>query len=259
VIECRTITRLESDRFLEILCSVFELSLPRATPVFYNEPAFDLSRKWACFVNGEMVAILTATPLVFDFQTQKRAMGIAGVATLLQFQGKGYASLLVKSALAHGIEIGEPRALLFAKNPLLYQKLGFEILDEIVEGSLDYQGEDELQEDLNFDEIQREYNRFSKDGENWLIRDDLRWKVWKWSVRCCQPALGGYLCHEGMTIREAITTHPAPWPIGKGMNWIGLKSVTQDLKIPTTPKPLGSYLMGINFDFPPKMFLTDQF
>jgi len=258
--ECRAIkNREEADRFLEILCEVFELSVTRAAPVFFNEPSFDLSRKWVGFKDGEMVTILTSTPLVFDYQAQKRAMGIAGVATLVQHQGKGYASELMNCILEFGRNNGEPRALLFAKNPALYQSLGFKIIDEIVEGPIENQGEDELHDDMEIHDIEKCYEEFSSGKENWLVRDELRWNVWKWSVRCCQPAPGGYLCHEGMTIREAITSLSTPWPIGKGMNWIGLKSVTESLIIPTTPAPQGSYLMGIGLDFTPQMFLTDQF
>ncbi len=259
MIVCRPITRTEADQFLEILCTVFELSVQRASPVFFNEPSFDVNRKWACFENGTMKSILTSTPLIFGSSDQKRAMGIAGVATLPEAQGKGFAGMLVKSILEYGRNNNEPRALLFAKNPSLYTQLGFEVLDEIVEGPIECDGEDELQDDLDFDSVHKIYDEFSAQDDSWLHRDDLRWAVWKWSVRCCQPTPSGYICHEGMTIREAIFPNPGGWPISRGTNWMGLKSVTEAIQVPTTPKPTGSSLMGIGFDFAPQMFLTDQF
>ena len=78
--EIRPIRLDETDAFLRILCTVFELDFFRAQGLFREEPLFDIDRKWALFERGEMVSILTTTPLIFGWG---KANGIAGVAALI--------------------------------------------------------------------------------------------------------------------------------------------------------------------------------
>lgn len=251
--ECRPIQVGEEEAFLAVLCQVFDLDQDRARIVFFNEPFFDLDRKWALFEDGRMVSILTTTPLHFGWG---EADGIAGVATLPDARRRGLAGELVNAALAGSAG----PALLFAEKTRVYEKVGFQVLDEVVRADIEVDMGQAETEALSVDEVQRLYAEWSAQSPERLRRDDQRWRYWEWVSRPCEPFDTGYICHEAMLCREAVVTGTyTEWPVMPGSQWIGLKSMLDVVPVPAGPPRHELWLMGRGFPGRPQMFMTDQF
>jgi GNAT superfamily N-acetyltransferase len=254
MIEVRSINESEAVSFLQIVCEVFDLDFARARTVFYNEPMFDLDRKWALFEDGQMLSVLTSVPLIFGWG---RAVGIASVATRPAARNRGLATELLHTVLDRSRERGEDAAYLFARDPSMYVRMGFEPLDEMVRVPLPSQAEPTLAEPLPQAEIQRLYAAWEAQDDNRLRRDDLRWRAWRWGMRAALPSPSGYVCVEGSVVREVVGDPPPEWPVGQLTDWIGLRSMTRLMGLETGPRQ--AYLLAKGTDRKPQMFLTDQF
>ena len=254
MIACRPIRADEAENYLHLLCEVFDLDQSRAGQVFYSEPFYDLTRKWALFEHGVMTSILSMTPLEFGWG---RAIGIAGVATRTSARGRGLGQRLLESALGAS---EEQAALLFAYRPTLYARVGFEVIDEVISGELTIVPDPDEVEPIDTAEVKRLYSLWSEGHPDRLRRDAQRWEAWQWVYRPCEAFAGGYLCAEPMLCREVICTKAsAAWPVMTGSRWSGLKSFTQLLQVPLSKTRHELLLMGRNMKSVPQMFMTDQF
>lgn len=257
--ECRPIVAEEAEEFLTLLCNVFDLDKKRASSVFYAEPFFDLRRKWALFVDGEMASILTTTPMEFGLG---RAIGIAGVATDERYRGQGMAQELLEVALARSAEEGEDKALLFAHQETVYERVGFETLDVVLRGDLRCGSTKKLIDALSHHEVMVRYREWQERDSRWLIRDEPRWRHWQWVYRSCEPVgTQGYMSYEPLLCREAVLYQEMDeWPLTPGTEWLGLRSLTEALGVPFVgPAKEELLYMGRGFDDVPWMFMTDQF
>ncbi|HXH60749.1 MAG TPA: GNAT family N-acetyltransferase [Fimbriimonadaceae bacterium] len=256
-IEIRTITSKEADAFLRLLCDVFDLDFSRARSVFFKEPMFDLGRKWALFADGEMVTILTTTPLVFGWG---RAFGIAGVATKKQYQRRGYAQRLIETVTEHATKRGETGAMLFAHSESLYRRAGFETIDEVVRGPIVADMVHEPPDPIPYEQIKPIYASWSDEDPARLRRDERRWNYWRWILRTCEIAPGGYVCVEPSLCREAIVTPGlSEWPVMPGSSWLGLESLTKSIGVPLHSSEHDLFVMARGMPVQPQMFMTDQF
>ncbi|MEA2552021.1 MAG: hypothetical protein QOJ65_197 [Fimbriimonadaceae bacterium] len=243
--------------FLRLLCDVFGLDFSRAHRIFFTEPMFDLNRKWGLFRDGEVLSILTTVPLEFGWG---KAMGIAGVATRGDSQRKGLATKLLESVLLEGRMQGEEASLLFAKEPVLYERLGFSVLDEVVRGPIQVSREHETFHLLDFQEVSDRYGEWALQDPSRLRRDDRRWGYWRWNLRVCTAFGDGYICTEAGVIRECVVSSPvAAWPLPAGSEWLGLQSMADEIGVPLKSKAHELHLMGLNVPVKPQMFMTDQF
>lgn len=257
MIEIRPIVDSESEAFLEILCDVFELTYERVQGVFYSEPFFDLDRKWAAFDAGRMVSVLTTVPLTFGWGP---AIGIAGVATVAESRGLGFASKLVRFVTEQSRKSGEPAALLFAKDQRIYASCGFDVLDEVVQADIEFHPLDPDHRLLGQAEVEAIYTSWAAQDPWRLRRDERRWKYWRWHLRLCQAMASGYVCHEGATIREVVSIPPSlPIRSNEPSRWSGLRSVSNSLQLPLISPETTMFLMGRGIAEAPQMFLTDQF
>lgn len=255
--EIRPIRDGEADCFLELLCDVFELDLSRAQGIFFNEPMYDLQRKWALFERGQMISILTTVPLEFGWG---RAIGIAGVATRVDRQGEGLASELLGHVLAASEEIGEGVAFLFAKQTTVYERSGFQVIDNVIRAPIRVKGDLCDVDALPLDEVMRLYEDWSNANPNRLRRDERRWNYWKWNFKACTPYLGGYICPEGSLIRECLTHGlEQGWPVVHGAHFLGLASMAVQMGVPIGTPTTELLLMARNAPAIPQMFMTDQF
>ncbi|MCU0315637.1 MAG: GNAT family N-acetyltransferase [Fimbriimonadaceae bacterium] len=256
--EIRPIHEHESETFLRLLCDCFELDMSRAQGVFFTEPFFDLRRKWALFEDGVMHSILTTTPLEFGWG---KAIGIAGVATAREFRKKGLGQALLEEVLLSAAADGEGAALLFAHETVVYERVGFDVIDEVVQAEIvrdESCGEVRL---LDFPTVQKLYTEWASDSPDRLRRDNKRWTYWQWVPRPCEGLEGGYLCQEGLMVREAvISPDRSGWPVPPGSQFFGLRSMAQKMGVPlrgTQRREL--LLMAYRFPSLPEMFMTDQF
>lgn len=257
MIEIRPIREEEAETFLRLLCDVFSLDFERSNSVFYAEPFFDLRRKWALFEQGEMCSILTTTPLEFG---DGRAVGIAGVATREDARRRGLAGALMETVLKESKRRDESRVLLFAQDTRLYERHGFEPIDEVLRGEIISCDRYEAQELLSISQVKERYDLWAKQDSARLRRDDKRWHYWNWSLRCCEPFEDGYLCTETSTCREAVLDKKLDcWPVAKGTEWCGLKSMLEACPVPLRETRTESRVMARGFAKAPQMFLTDQF
>lgn len=257
MIEIRSIREKEAPDFLHLLCDVFELDYDRASGIFFNEPMFDLRRKWALFDNGEMVSILTTVPLEFGWG---RSIGIAGVATKVARQRTGLAGVLLERVLEESEKQGETAAWLFAQDKKLYERCGFEVVDVVVRGPILGDHDDRLSNMLAFDEIRSIYEDWAQRSDARLRRDERRWKFWKWNLRVCTPFQAGYICHEGKLVRECVAPERRlAWRMPAEAEWVGLKGMAEKLSLPLGNIEQELFFMGRNAPGVPEMFLTDQF
>lgn len=255
--EIRPIHEHEGPSFLKLLCQIFELDYDRASGIFFNEPMFDLRRKWGMVIDGELVSILTTVPLEFGWG---RSIGIAGVATRADRQREGLATVLLNHVLKESERLGESAAWLFAREKGLYSRCGFEVVDEVIRAPFVGEPDDRLTDMLSFDDIRGIYDHWALQNPARLRRDDRRWKYWKWNLRVCTPFEGGYLCHEGKLVRECVVQdRKLAWRTLPESEWAGLKSLAAKLDLPLGQAESELYLMGRNPPGIPEMFMTDQF
>jgi predicted N-acetyltransferase YhbS len=255
--EIRPIREGEAESFLDLLCNVFDLDYPRAHSIFFAEPLFDLDRKWALIQDGEILSILTTVPLEFGWG---RAIGVAGVATAIDKQGQGLAGRLLATVIEESGKNGETSVMLFARDRRLYERLGFEPLDEVVRGPIAARPERVVPLSLDFEQVRDAYDAWASADEARLRRDELRWKYWKWNLRVCTPFHEGYMCFEGGTIREVVLHKPtADWELPIDAEWLGLRSMKERLGAELTTSTTELHLMGLRVPAAPQFFMTDQF
>lgn len=257
MIEVRPIRDDEADSFLELLCEVFDLDFARAQGIFYNEPMFDLHRKWALFENGRIQSILTTVPLEFGWG---RAIGIAGVATRLSERNRGLAGELLRQALAASEAGNESAAFLFAKETTVYARMGFKVLDRVVRAPIKSVAGPLSTDPMPVEDVMAAYEKWSESHPDRLRRDIRRWSYWKWNFKVCVPFMEGYLCPEGSLVRECLT-HGLEhgWPVSPGTNWLGLTTMAAQMGVPIGHGETELLLMGRNAPGTPQMFMTDQF
>jgi predicted N-acetyltransferase YhbS len=254
--EIRSIRDDEAESFLQLVCRAFDLDIRRARSIFYYEPYFNLGRKWALFVDGYMASVLTVTPLIFGWG---RAIGFAGVATETHFRSQGLASQLMRHVLETAEAEDEAPALLFARDPRLYETLGFKPIDRVVRAPIQVQPTADGSV-LAFEDVRRIYDAWAQGSPNRLRRDDLRWRYWEWQYRVCERLGDGYLAAEPGVLREAILTGPvSALPLPRDTEWLGLDSMSEKLDLPLGEKRPDLHLMSRGFPGLPEMFLTDQF
>lgn len=255
--EIRPVELDEAPAFLKLLCECFHLDLDRAGSVFYTEPFFDLKRKWALFEGDQIITILTTSHLEFGWGN---AIGIAGVATRVGYEGRGYASLLLERALEQAARDGEGAAMLFAHDDRLYKKHGFVVCDTVVKGSICCDPTFDTGEPMPIDEVKGLYAEWSEASPARLRRNEKRWKYWNWGMRCCEPFAGGYICIEASLVREAVIHSRAPnWPVLPGTEWVGMESLNREIQVPLREVQPHLLVMSRGFPEPPIMFMTDQF
>jgi predicted N-acetyltransferase YhbS len=257
LIEIRPIRTHEAERFLALLCQVFDLDIARARHVFFKEPLFDLDRKWALFEDGDLRTILTTTPLIFGFG---RAFGVAGVATHPLHRGRGLAQRLIEHVLEQSAEAGERACLLFAHEDEVYRRAGFETVDAVVRGAIKVDPFEAIPDTLPFAKVRQQYDAWSSADEGRLRRDERRWKYWRWIPRTCEVATGGYVCVEPHLCREAVVSPGLEtWSVMPGTNWLGLETMTGALGVPMTGMTRELLVMAVGLPMPVQMFMTDQF
>src|SRR5205085_8945431 len=128
---------------------------------------------------------------------------------------------------------GEDGALLFARDPALYQKVGFQVVDTVVKGPIHVAPESEPFEILEFQDVQQKYDHWALQHPNRLRRDDRRWGYWRWNLRVCTEFGDGYICTEAGVVRECVVSQPVnSWPLPIGTEWFGLRSMATQIGIP---------------------------
>ncbi|MCE9558502.1 MAG: GNAT family N-acetyltransferase [Armatimonadetes bacterium] len=256
MIEVRQVGRSEEQTFLQLLCGVFDLDYNRASSIFFSEPLHDHRQNWAAFEGDEMVSILTMTPLEFSWGT---SIGISGVATKLGKRGNGYAGQLIEQSCKSVEAQGFRGFMLFAHQEDLYESLGFEHVDDVIRAPLQAAMTPEPYV-LSNQEVHLIYNRWAAADPRRLIRTEPRWKFWEWNLRCCEEVGGGYICSETSLVREAIVPEPCgAWPVLAGSEWIGMRSLSSELRIPIGQSKHDLYVMVKGMPDLPSMFMTDQF
>ena len=257
MLEIRSIKQAETPEFIELLSLVFDLHSEKVKPLFYNDPFYDLDRKWAIFDRGVMSSILTTVPLHFGIG---KAYGIAGVATHPSKRGMGLASTLLSEVMSKSEKVGEHFGLLFAEDKRLYEGLGFSEIDRVIKGSIISEKRHSPVKPTNIKYIRECYNNWSEKNPLILKRDDQRWKFWNYIKKPIEKHRGGYICIENNIVREALFHEPSSsWPVPIRTQWLGLDSMIETLGIPIEKKERHMYLMGKNFQDLPIMFMTDQF
>jgi len=261
VTEIRPIKMSEAEAFLQLLCDVFGLDFNRAYTVFFQEPYFDLQRKWAIFQGTEIISVLTTTPLSFGWG---EAFGIAGVATRERYRREGYAARLLEAVIRHYERIGISSAILFAQRTDLYESLGFETIDRVVRAPLPSSllegkssGEFEV---MDPETVRGIYDQWAAAHPDRLRRDELRWKYWNWSYRIAEAVGDGYAVIEPNILREGLyhrTTTALPFPANS--EWLGTTFMADQLGLVFERAVIELYMMGKNVPGIPQMFMTDQF
>lgn len=252
--EIRPIIEAESEDYLSLLCSAFDLDPVRARTAFFSEPYYDLSRKWAMVSDHRIVSILTVVPVEFG---DGKGIGIAGVATAHSDQHSGHATELLNQVIDHYAQEGAGRALLFARAETLYLKTGFRQLDRVYQQPL-APGRPSKPKSLEQSEVQQKYAEWAKQDHRRLRRDAARWRYWAWTFKTPLALDDGYFCYESTRIRELLPTYSS-LPLSEHMDFYGTGELMRDLGVPLANPSSDLLLMGKGFDYVPRMFMTDQF
>jgi predicted acetyltransferase len=131
MIEVRAPRCEELDAMLRVLCTVFEMDFEAARSIFLKDPYFDISRKRVLLSEGEIVSCLTLTQSELTLRgCIVPVTGVAGVATLPQHRGRGYAGRLAADAVATAHSQQTALLGLMAHRPEYYQRLGFAVCSE---------------------------------------------------------------------------------------------------------------------------------
>lgn len=249
MVEIRTIRSDEADEFLRLVCTVFDLHFEQARHIFRKEPYYDLNSKWALFEDSRIVSTLTTVPLRFK---DRCGVGIAGVATHKDRRGNGFAEQLLRTATK-----SHPFALLFATDPRLYERMGYVKLDDVIRATLPHDPKARWAP-LSERRVQERYEAWAAEDPRRLRRDAKRWDYWAFSMKTPLVNEPHYCVLEGNRVRE-LSGWRDPIPSSSDVEWIGLRTMTEMLKLPIRNESVVMSLLGIGIDFVPQMFMTDQF
>lgn len=252
--EIRTIRQEECEEYLTVLCDAFNLDHGRARTAFFGEPYFALDRKWALFDDRGMVSILSVVPTEFG---DGKGIGIAGVATIEDGRGKGFATDLLKFVCTFYADRGEGKALLFARDTALYERAGFSVLDRVYLQPLAL-GRPSRPDPIDKVQIMRIYGEWSEQDKRRLRRDDARWAYWSWTFRTPLALGSGYFCYESGRLREVLPAY-LRLPVSEPTDYYGTGEMAKELGIELSNPTVDLLLMGAGFDYVPQMFMTDQF
>lgn len=256
MITVRPIVEAESRPFLALMCDVFDLDPERAAPLYYSEPGYSHSTRWGLFDGDHLVSGLSATPLTFGIG---RAIGIAGVATEEAARREGCAGRLILTVLQAAGDAGFDGALLFSKRSGLYERIGFEELDQVVKGPIAGRDDPDAPT-IALSEARARYDAWSAADPLRLRRDEHAWARWSSRLRVCSEFNDGYLCWEVDQVREAVCSRPPEvWPVPDGTEWFGLRSMANQLALPLSEASVELSLMACGFRAVPQMYMTDQF
>ncbi|MBS1716837.1 MAG: GNAT family N-acetyltransferase [Armatimonadetes bacterium] len=256
--EIRPIKMEEAEAFLSLLCNTFAIDFERAYAVFFNEPLFDVRRKWALFENGKILSILSTVPLEFGWG---RGIGVAGVATAFERRGEGLASELLNEVMRVASEGNEGATYLFARELGLYERNGFRLLDTVIRVGIVPNNTMPTGDSLIPDKVAEIYDRWALGHPDRLQRPVERWAYWRWTMKLCMPFGSGYMCTEGGVVRECISSELLQsWPVPRATDWLGLTTMARQMGVPMSGRPrVELYLMGKDAPSVPQMFMTDQF
>lgn len=257
MIEIRPIREGEERLLVGLLSEVFSLDADRALPLFTSDPMYQRERNWGLFVGGRMVSCLTTRPLEFGWG---KAIGIAGVSTLEEARGEGYAARLIERVLKESERAGEGPALLFCIDDRLYSSLGFEPLDRVVTARVRSNGGRPGMEEPSLAAIRERYDAWASRSPERLRRDERRWSYWAWKYRQILPIGDGYASLENDVVREVLAPGiESGMPVPEGTEAFALTYVIDKLDLPFEPLSVEMYLMGRGVPGLVQMFLTDQF
>src|SRR5205823_2778311 len=147
-------------------------------------------------------------------------------------QGQGLAGKLLQEVIRSSEKSGEGAVMLFARDRRLYERLGFQEIDQVVRGPIKATPEREVPLSLEFEQVRQRYDEWAGGDVSRLRRDPLRWKYWKWNLRVCTPFHDGYLCFEGGIVREVVCHGRVPrWELPLETEWLGLASMAACLGV----------------------------
>jgi predicted acetyltransferase len=122
----RAITPAQTDAFFAVIGEAFLGGAAPAEVVGREMLTFEFDRSAAAFDGSEMVG--TSSAYSFDLSVpggSAAASGITAVAVLPRYRRRGIMSAMIRHLLADAVRRGEPLAVLFASEPLIYRRFGF--------------------------------------------------------------------------------------------------------------------------------------
>ncbi|MDH7482088.1 MAG: GNAT family N-acetyltransferase [Armatimonadota bacterium] len=125
--EFRAIRPDEFDECLNLWATVFErVGRNYFLPYFYGDPWFKLEYTRVCVVDGKLVSAVQICERLVSVGVADIVMGgIANVATLPEYRGKGYSSRLLKDSIRVMRRCGFDFSLLFTGIQPFYERLGW--------------------------------------------------------------------------------------------------------------------------------------
>lgn len=184
----RKIKESEFHELRKLQCNVYFMKYEKDKPSI--SPEIDKLRiqgARAAFTNdGKMAAVLEMIPFhaYFDGHVIK-SPGIAGIATLLEHRRSGYVKTLLKNAYEEMSDHGAVMSYLYPFSHEYYRKYGYEQaayaetiktdLTNIVKSNCTGYTKQYYPGD-GFDDLKYVYDRFAKQHNCCIARDDLRWE-----------------------------------------------------------------------------------
>ncbi len=117
----------ELDAIVRLVSGAFSLPVDAAREIFFSDPYLDLENKRVLRVGGEVASCLTIIDTsCWIGRGVARMAGMAGVATLPEMRGRGYAGRLLNATLENLRERKFAFAALVPAHPAYYRRFGWE-------------------------------------------------------------------------------------------------------------------------------------
>lgn len=253
--ELRHLTASRFDQYVALLCESFNYSdTKHVASILTQDPCFELDSVLCLYKGKRLVSAVTSTLLQFG---EAPAIGLSSVMTAPAFKGKGFATKLVKEALALAQGAGIDRALVFAKTTKLYESVGFRILDECIAGDFDCP-EPLAERPMEERFIRMLYEQWASGHPDRVQRNDLNWEKHRWlpTDRLYQAAGYATRTRTGM-VHEVVNVGAHQFNLPSGSHWCGLESMANSLSLPLVNRMRVEYLLGIGFDRTPQFFRNE--
>ncbi len=119
----------ELDAILRVMCAAFRMEYSAAQPIYFNDPHLNANDKMVvrCAQKIASCVTLVAGHTSVD-QATLTICGLAGVATAPAYQRRGFATLLIESAISEAAKRGAHLALLTATQPEYYERRGWAVV-----------------------------------------------------------------------------------------------------------------------------------
>lgn len=185
--EIRAAKAQERDEIVDLISAVFvEKCRPRYASQHYHDPTYELDQSRVCIVDGKIVSYVRVSDRsMYIGESVVKLGGIGMVVTSPEYRGRGYASALLRDAIAYMEAQNYDLSLLFTTIQPFYMPLGWasfpqtnfelELLDKKTFAPSGWKSRQfDLERDLT--QISQIYDQHNKGRTGTVLRPEKLWR-----------------------------------------------------------------------------------